>query len=61
MDPNTLNLDTDPDFWPNLDPDFGLPVCYQFWRGKNIKNNFRENNFLSKNIFYNFAVLENTV
>ena len=21
MDPNTLNLDPDPGFWPNLDPD----------------------------------------
>ena len=23
MDPNTLNLDPDPGFWPNLDPDLG--------------------------------------
>ena len=23
-DPNTLNLDPDPGFWPNLDPDPGL-------------------------------------
>ena len=37
VDPNTLNLDPDPDpgFWPNLDPDPylgpdpGLPVYYQ--------------------------------
>ena len=21
VDPNTLNLDPDPEFWPNLDPD----------------------------------------
>ena len=28
VDPNTLNLDPDPEFWPNLDPDPGL--CYQF-------------------------------
>ena len=24
MDPNTLNLDPDPGFWPNLDPDPGF-------------------------------------
>ena len=23
MDPNTLNLDPDPEYWPNLDPDPG--------------------------------------
>ena len=28
--PNTLNLDPDPEFWPNLDPD--LRLCYQFWK-----------------------------
>ena len=28
VDPNTLNLDPDPEFRPNLDPDPGL--CYQF-------------------------------
>ena len=28
VDPNTLNLDPDPGFWPNLDPDPGLH--YQF-------------------------------
>ena len=26
VDPNTLNLDPDPGFWPNLNPDPGLPV-----------------------------------
>ena len=26
VDPNTLNLDPDPGFWPNLDPDPGLYV-----------------------------------
>ena len=31
MDPNTLNLDPDPGFWPNLDPDPGL----YFQLGKN--------------------------
>ena len=34
MDPNTLNLDPDPEFWPNVDPDPGLG--YQFWK-KNLK------------------------
>ena len=28
VDPNTLKLDPDPEFLPNLDPDPGL--CYQF-------------------------------
>ena len=28
MDPNTLNLDPNPEFWPNLDPDQGF--CSQF-------------------------------
>ena len=23
VDPNTLNLDPDPVFWPNMDPDLG--------------------------------------
>ena len=40
MDPNTLNLDPDPEFWPNLDPDLELwlnldpdpGLCYQFWK-----------------------------
>ena len=28
VDPNTLNLDPDPELWPNLDPDSdpGLPI-----------------------------------
>ena len=28
VDPNTLNLDPDPELWPNLDPDSKL--CHQF-------------------------------
>ena len=34
VDPNTLNLDPDPDkgFWPNLDPDPGPGLNYKFWR-----------------------------
>ena len=38
MDPNTLNLDPDPGFWPNLDP--GLYV--QAILKEKIQNNFRE-------------------
>ena len=40
VDPNTLNLDPDPGFWPNLDPDPGLYCTINFKR-KN-SNNFRE-------------------
>ena len=32
VDPNTLNLDPDPGFWPDLDPDPGL--FNQFWKKK---------------------------
>ena len=32
VDLNTLNLDPDPGFWPNLDPDLGQ--YYQFWKKK---------------------------
>ena len=45
MDLNTLNLDPDPEFWPNLEPDHpgpdpGLPYVINFERKKIIKNNF---------------------
>ena len=30
VDPNTLNLDPNPGFWPNLDPDPYLGLNYQF-------------------------------
>ena len=30
VDPNSLNLNPDPEFWPNLDPDLGLGLCCQF-------------------------------
>ena len=45
MDPNTLNLDPDPntEFWPNLNPDPGL--CYQFW-AKNVIISLKKNIFL---------------
>ena len=40
VDPNTLNLDPDPGFWPNLDPDPGFwpnldpdpGLYYQYWK-----------------------------
>ena len=32
--PNTLNLDPDPEFWPNLDPD---PELYYQFLEKNFK------------------------
>ena len=30
VDPNTLNLDPDPGFWLNLNPDTGPGLYYQF-------------------------------
>ena len=44
VDPNTLNLDPDPKLWSNLDPDPGLPVCYQF-QNKNFETILEKNNF----------------
>ena len=34
VDPNTLNLDPNPEFWPNLDPDPGPDpwLWYQLWK-----------------------------
>ena len=43
MDPNTFNLDPDPEIRPNLDPDPGL--CYLSILNKIIKTNFREKQF----------------
>ena len=45
VDPNTLNLDPDPGFWPNLDldPDPGL---YNQFRKKKFKIILEKNNFL---------------
>ena len=34
VDPNTLNLDLDPKFWPNLDPDPGVDIL-SILKGKN--------------------------
>ena len=39
MDPNTLNLDPDPECWFNLDP--GYAINFE----KIIKNEFREKQF----------------
>ena len=52
VDPNTLNLDPDPGFWPNLDPDPGL--FNQFWK-KKLQISLEKHNFLSKKfIFKNY-------
>ena len=36
LDPNTMNLNSDPEFWPNLDPDLDpgpdLGLCYPIWK-----------------------------
>ena len=51
MDPNTLNLDTDPGFWPNIDPDADpgpdpdQGLCYQFQK-KKLNLILENNNFL---------------
>ena len=51
MDLNTLNLDLNPEFWPNLDPDPGL--CYKFLKEK-LKNTviFKENHFFFKTVLF---------
>ena len=46
MDPNTLNLDPDPECWFNLDP--GYAINFE----KIIKNEFREKQF--KIFFLNY-------
>ena len=45
VDPNTLNLDPDPGFWPNLDPDPGLQYRYASILKEKIKFFFREKQF----------------
>ena len=49
-DPNTMNLDPDPGFWPNLNPD---PELYnQFWK-KKFQISLEKNNLLwNKYIFF---------
>ena len=43
MDPNTLNLDPDPGFWPNFDPDPG------FWPNLDTDPGLYTINFERKN------------
>ena len=46
MDPNTLHLDPDPEFWPNLDsdpdPGPGTDLDVINFEEKIINNNFKE-------------------
>ena len=48
VEPNTLNVDLQLEFWPTLDPNPGpdpdLGFCYKFSK-KNFKNNVREKQF----------------
>ena len=44
MDPNTLDLDPDPEFCSNLDPDPGLGYVINF--ENNLLNNLRGKTFL---------------
>ena len=54
VDPNTFNLDPDPGFWPNLDPDPDPGLYNQFWK-KKFKIILEKNNFLwNKYIFLNY-------
>ena len=62
MDPNTLNLDQDPGFWSNLDPD-PVPdpvLCFQVLN-KKIKVILEKNNFLNKNYRYTVFVKNKNV
>ena len=45
MEPDTLNLDPDPEFWPNLDPDQGYVINFET---KIIKNNVRNKTMFFK-------------
>ena len=54
MDPNTLNLDPDPGFWPNLDPDPGLYLILLTLKEK-IQNNFRDISSL-KDVYFLFKL-----
>ena len=52
VDPNKLNLDLDPGFWPNLDldpdpgPDPDPGLAYVSVLKEKVKNNFKEKHFL---------------
>ena len=52
MDPNTLNLDPDPEFSPILDPDPVRNYVISFEKKKKIKIIFEKNFFLLKTIFF---------
>ena len=53
-DPNTLKLDPDPGFWPNLDPVLDPGLYNQLWK-KKFKIILEKNNFLlNKYILLNF-------
>ena len=44
VDPNTLNLYPDPEFWPNLDPDPGKKIII-------IKTLYRKTSCFKKSVF----------
>ena len=54
LDPNTLNLDPDSEFWPYLDLD--PVICTHFEKDK---NSLAEKNFLEKYIFFNIGIGRN--
>ena len=56
MDLNTLNLDPDPGFWPNLDGSGIRVQSYRYAVNFKIQINFflAENNFLYKKVFFFF-------
>ena len=51
VEPNTLNVDLQLEFWPTLDPNPGpdpdLGFCYKFSK-KNFKIMLEKNNFVKK-------------
>ena len=55
VDPNTLHLDPDPEFWHNLNPDPGYVINFE--KKKIITNAYREKPFsLSKIFVLNYTV-----
>ena len=50
MNTNAVHMDPDPEFWPNLDPDPGLPYVINLKE----KINLEKYNFLLKNIGTSF-------
>ena len=43
VDPNTLNLDPDPGFWPNLDPDPEPDPGQELYKNSNISAKSKPN------------------